>query len=554
MRRILTLDLIRGSSIIFMIGAHMFRDLYDSSWVGTELAHSKSLLEVMFLFFMTYLGGFAGLFIMVSITSHTLSIQGQLGKGAELRSVMVRQLVGGFILLAFAFLVESTIGQYGFLGRMAYFDPAGPLTFGEAVGSNLSRIYYRGFHFMTLHVIAWSIILNTIIQWILYRNGGVHRIRRNVIIYGVLIIVTLMLTPLMWELAGTLVPGYPFATYPGSFRRVQYPMEGVTTPFQMVLLFFMGPLAGQTEPLFPFFIFSLIGAIIGIYLGMDRPPRAFCAKGLMIGSILIVTGIIGTFLFWRLGSDTWSDLMENTFIIMKMNGWLCLIMLVCGGMLILFFGALRLIEYRGVSYEIANRFSFVRRFAAASLTVYTFQYLDAIPRLLLSRLPWITVGSKGTGLFTTLFAILLVVVLWDLVLRVWAKMGFAGSVEWSLTLIQGMFARKDTRKVTGRRWYEVPKLDLLKKDPGIEWIQYIENERGSERNVIKESTLARDLSLLGIIFFPISFLALCISLPLMKKGHRNGSLVFSIALSKIGIALGAVELIILSYIDNPIVT
>ncbi|MGA1792605.1 MAG: hypothetical protein ACMUHM_01505, partial [Thermoplasmatota archaeon] len=304
MKRVATLDFIRGLCIMGMAALHVFGRVYDSSWLGTDQMSDKSLLHITGLLSLAYFGGMAGLFLMVSATAHTLSIQGQLRKGKKLEGVIARQMAVGIVLLVFAFLAESTIGHHGFLGRMAYYDVSTGTSLMESVSANSARVLYRGFHFMTLHTIAWCIIINSAIQYFLYRKGGIEKVARNVKVYVGLSVLTILLTPLMWWFAGRVVPGYPFATYPGTDLMVQYPLAGQSGVLDYVKLFFLGPLAGQTEPLFPFMFISFIGAMAGIYLSMDRPPRYFPHIGMKVGGIMFLIGIVGIAFMWLTGLDS----------------------------------------------------------------------------------------------------------------------------------------------------------------------------------------------------------------------------------------------------------
>ncbi|MGA1873255.1 MAG: hypothetical protein ACMUHY_06240 [Thermoplasmatota archaeon] len=540
MKRIATLDFIRGLCIMGMAALHVFGRVYDSSWLGTDQMSDKSLLHITGLLSLAYFGGMAGLFLMVSATSHTLSIQGQLRKGKKLESVILRQMSVGIVLLIFAFLAESTIGHHGFLGRMAYYDVSTGTSLMEAVSANSARVLYRGFHFMTLHTIAWCIIINSAIQYFLYRKGGIEKIARNVKIYIGLSALTILLTPLMWWIAGMVVAGYPFGTYPGTDLMVQYPLAGHSGVLDYVKLFFLGPLAGQTEPLFPFLFISFIGAIAGIYLSMNRPPRYFPHIGMKIGGIMFFIGIAGIAFMWLTGLDSVQNLIDNTYQILRLKIWFPLLLLTTGGQLVFLMMAIRLVEYRGVGAEFARRTTFFRRFGAVSLTIYTFQYLDAVPLNIISLFPGINVLTGREGLFWAVLAVVGSILTWHFVLLLWERKDFKGSAEWSFAVIlaqlQRLFSRRSAPSTL--KWHEVPKLKLTLDDVKVEWLSVVpKNPRGLDR--FRDSILSTYLAFIGLVIFPLSILAHSVAKRARETEGENRFNRLSLKVSRWGLAWGS---------------
>ncbi|MBN1539365.1 MAG: hypothetical protein JW939_04415 [Candidatus Thermoplasmatota archaeon] len=536
-KRVATLDFVRGLCIMGMVALHVFGRVYDSSWLGTDQMSDKSLLHITGLLTLAYIGGMAGLFLMVSATSHTLSIHGQLTKGKKLENVIARQLFFGLMLLAFAFLAESTIGHHGFIGRMAYSDLSSGASLMEAVSANSDRILYRGFHFMTLHTIAWCIIINSAIQYFLYRNGGTKKVARNVKVYIGLSAAAILLTPLMWWFAGRVVPGYPFATYPGTDLMVQYPLFGHSGALDHVKLFFLGPLAGQTEPLFPFLFISFIGAIIGIYLSMERPPRLLPHKGMMIGGVMFLLGVAGIAFMWLSGLDSVQNLIENTYQVLKLRIWFPLLLLTTGGQLVFMMMTIRIVEYRGTGGEFARKTTFFRRFGAVSLTIYTFQYLDAIPLNLISLFPGVNVVTGREGLFWAVLAVIGSILTWHFILVIWEKKDFKGSAEWAFATVPPLL-----KMLTGRRrapselkWHEVPKLGLTHTNSRVEWLSVVpRNPKGLDR--FRDSILSIYLAFIGLVIFPLSILAHSIAKRARETEGENRFNRLSLKVSRWGIA------------------
>ncbi|HHD15925.1 MAG TPA: hypothetical protein ENK47_04390 [Euryarchaeota archaeon] len=539
MKRYASLDIVRGLCIIGMVSLHAFRRIYDASWVGTEDLGGNSLLHILFLLGLAYAGGMAGLFLMVSTISHTISLRNNLRKGKDINSLIMRQLAGGFLLLLFAFIVESTLGQHGFLGTMAYVDPFSTPDYWNVLDENSARILYRGFHFMTLHTIAWSVIVNSIIQWFLFRKGGADRNGRNVAVYVFLAVAVILLTPVMWSLADMVIPGYPFATYPGTDRLVQYPLEGVSGLPDYMKLFILGPLAGQTEPLFPFLFISFIGAVFGIYLSTEHPPRYLPHKGMKFGGAMFLIGVLGLGLMWYSGLDSFQNLVDHTYEILRLPIWLPLLFLTTGGQIVFLMMFLRIVEYRGVAASIVSRTAMIRRFSVVSLTVFTFQYMDAIPTYLLSLIPGINVYSGKEELFWSVIAVLLIILTWHLILKLWERADFRGSAEWVMMLVRNglpvLFS--GVRSCRGN-WFDASVLGRLSRNEDIEWIDLTpEKLRGPDRE--RDSRLALWISALSLVIFPLVPLALYLARRAREREGSNRFNDLSLRLSRLGIGLGA---------------
>lgn len=523
MRRMATLDFVRGLCIMGMVSLHIFGRVYDSSWLGGDGMSERSLLHVVVLVSLAYMGGMAGLFLMVSSISHTISIRERLRKGVALEKVIAGQLIGGFALLALAFLVESAIGHHGFLGRLAYYDPSSGIGLMDTVRLHSPRLLYRGFHFMTLHTIAWCAIINSVIQYFLYRGEGHERTRRNTSVYIVLIISVIALTPLVWGFASWVIPGYPFAVHPGSELAVQYPMPGRTDAVTLLKLFILSPLAGQTEPLFPFMFISFIGAVIGIHLSEEKPHMYLPHKGMKIGGVMFAAGVLGIAFMWITGLDSIHNLIENTYLVMRLRIWLPVLLLTTGGQLVFLMMTIRLVEYRGVAGSFADGTKLFRRFAAASLTIYTFQYLDAVPLNLISLFPGVNVISGKEGMFWSFAAVMSALFTWHLLLLLWERYHFIGSLEWCLGRIKG--SKKRTERT--------------------EWMSVVPKEvTGLDR--FRDSILSLYLAGIGFFIFPVTILARSVARRAILTEGKNRYNSLSIRLSGYAYAWGSFAIFTLS--------
>ena len=209
--RYASIDFMRGSAIWMMIVLHIPMAVYDMSWVYTSMEEAPIILILM-LVVILYLGSWCGFFLMISSIGNMISMQKSLKKGKSVKNLVTKQVLGGFLLLISAWIIESTTGYTGYIGHLL-----------EGY-NNINIMFTRGFQLETIHAIAWAIIINGIVQGILSINGGFNKPKRNMIIYGILAIIVVILTPIMWNVADKIIPGYPYAFYDWSgCNSVGYP-------------------------------------------------------------------------------------------------------------------------------------------------------------------------------------------------------------------------------------------------------------------------------------------------------------------------------------------
>lgn len=264
MKRYASIDFLRGLAIFLMVFVHtMMR------WVYREPIYSDmgsySLFAVIFFIATLFLGGWCGLFLMVSATGNMISIHTSLERNPKVLTTVIKQIIGGFLLLLAAMLTESLTGYGGYFGNLALGKP-----------ETWPTIFNNFFHFETIHAVAWCVILNGITQGILSLNGGWKKINRNITIYIILAILVVIVTPTVWDLVSNF-EGYPYGTRSFTWEifgqtidvtnsKVQMGYLGYDSFGRLALLFFLNPLAAPVEPIFPFLAVSYIGSIIGLFL------------------------------------------------------------------------------------------------------------------------------------------------------------------------------------------------------------------------------------------------------------------------------------------------
>ena len=163
MKRYASLDFLRGIAIFLMLVLHIISDTLDIDSLVANLS-TLPFFQLLLLIILPYLGGLAGFFLMVSAVGNMVSMQKQLKKGMDVQTLLIRQIVGGFVLLLFAMLSESLLGYHGTFGEV--FKNLNDLSTG-----NYDQYRWRFLYFETIHTIAWCVIVNGIVHALLTRKG-----------------------------------------------------------------------------------------------------------------------------------------------------------------------------------------------------------------------------------------------------------------------------------------------------------------------------------------------------------------------------------------------
>ncbi len=502
MKRFATIDFIRGLSIFMMIFLHLLDDLYDKTWIDTML-NSAPLFNVVLLLCAMYFGSWAGLFLMISATGNMVSMMNSYEKGKSVKSIVLKQVVGGFILLIFGFLAEGTLQYYGLFQTIRN-------NLGNPAAIDWTRILWKGFTMETIHTIAWCMIINGIIQGLLSINGGFRKVKRNIIIYAVIAIVAVAVTQPIWDWANSLFPVYASPGYPllqtvfDSDRTVQGPLDLLNFG-EYLVKFFLLPLAGHPEPIFPFLAVSCIGSIFGLLIIQEPNSRKWPKRGVLIGLLVVVAGL----LIWIIADMPFNSLLPfSDFSIFRRIGdglnyeWLPWICFITGGQIIALSLIFRLVEFRGKSKKFAEKTALIRRFGMVPFTMYTFhRTLSMIPLAVLSLIfaKDMLIDCKDIEGAAVLPVIAICILFLYGLLRLWEKKDYIGSLEWMIGTIGSVILKTPTKEGEERpKWYRRGARDQKALFYNVEWIDiFKEGDNGGDQ--YRNSKLAFKCALVGLI-------------------------------------------------------
>jgi len=533
MRRFASIDFLRGIAIVLMIFLHTILHVLDIDGLLLQM-NDIPLINIVALIILPFLGGLAGFFLMVSAIGNMISMYRHLQAGRNVRDLVIRQIMGGVLLLIFAMISESILGIHGAIPNLMK-------TLDDASAWNWQVILYRGYHFETIHTIAWCIILNGVVQGILSRNDAWKNPRRLVKIYIMLIVAVVALTPLLWWLVDLAIPGYPWAIDPNTGVDVQYPYLGISEWWKFITHFFLNAIAGREEPIFPYLAVSFIGSIIGIILSQERETIkkewSFLPKKTMqIGFLMFFIGIMGlivnlVLLMDELGMTAALNLYKGLAFhrnwvpeypgiastTLPILGWLFQFLSLNGAAICLIMVVVRVVEFRGRGKEFADKTRFFRRFGFVAFTMYNLQWFYFVIHFIISSTlygdPYLKLDWAGTFLTMAITFLIL-----HGLLLLWERAKYTGSLEWMMGTIAAQII--PARKVADQKWWQAGQLNVEEAFYNAEWLNVIEkDEIRHDRHA--DSIMSYKLSFFGFLFFPISFITFIIARKSVRTEQEN---------------------------------
>ncbi|NHJ05944.1 MAG: DUF1624 domain-containing protein [Candidatus Heimdallarchaeota archaeon] len=572
-KRFATLDFARGMAIFLMIGFHTISLVLN---IGDMLAdiNNLPLINLVALIIIPFYGGLAGFFLLVSSAGNMVSMYKGLESGNSVRSIVVKQVVGGLLLLVFAMLCEALIGYHGAFGNFfryldripEYFQYDPNLNFehwGEVIDYNWQVLLYRWNHFETIHTIAWCLIINGIVQGILSLKERWKNRKQMIITYAILAVIVVGLTQPVWEIVKLILPGYPFGLIPDTGNVMFTPVIGEDRWWRIITAPFFSALAAPMEPLFPYLAISFIGSIIGIVITKPKEEinKNFPRNMFLVGLGMFITGVVGVIIIIvKILINQDFDAAVGLYQLIPYHrhwtpdyasyiplfSWLAQFLAVNGFSLMLVMFLFRMIEFRGKSKAFSDKTRFVRRFGIVAFSNYNNQFIYYIMFYLLSIAFFPVAYTKfyWGGTFLVIIASLLVYMLF---LLGWERIKYIGSLEWFIrTFNNNVIPVNRKRFDISVKWWQKGQIDVEGVFYHPEWIDLVnpnEEKKQNEEQVISEqrdSKLALILSIVGLvtlIFNAASIFGLFVSLNARKLEGKNKRNTASIILSIIGCVL-----------------
>jgi hypothetical protein len=414
--RIFTFDLVRGSAIIGVLFIH--RVLYDyffQTYVGGDI---PSEIGLMYIFI-----SMAGIFYIVSGAVYGFMIHSRLstGKITE-RQVVLGGLVTGLMLVFYSYFyriflmrfIDDTMpfALYNGTGFIPYFILHGTLP-------DPGFVIMQVIAMETLSMIGLTVIFVSVILGGYYSLKGLDDSKVIYYLLACLGIAILIISPFLRMLIGEAAIT---AFYGGDY----------------LFAFFTMPIASGLMPMFPHLAYGCFGAVIGLAIARDENSRNILIALSVIAVSLLVVGLLnyGTYQgLPGLEPFTWSATIE----IMARK------LLQIGIFFFLFVLGFGLVDFRAqhVSERWVQRTQPIILFGKLALTVYMLEGIMAVTLQRIINLIWPT--WNATMVNVLVFGLLNTIV-WFVILRVWQRYEFKGSLEWGLvTVVRKLSGKQSSR-------------------------------------------------------------------------------------------------------------
>jgi len=410
MKRLISLDCLRGGAIVMVVFFHAVVFNVDSTGGGGGGASQEiPLLIKLFLFLLLYFITWVGMFGMVSGFSNSISLYGHLRRGRTTRATMLKSAVSRGLIILLVNYIYLAIFTPGFLipGQEAIGILPGLIRTGRLYHPSVGRMLFA----TALTMVAWGTIFTGIFLYLLTRNGGHGKPRRNYLVLIFAATVIIWCYPLVHAALRPLMTSpVTLASFPGA----------------LVASWLVGPMA----PAFPYAGFTLYGAVFGMMIVDGAKRSSIFLYGYGLGFVYCVIGgvYMTTIGFWT-----------NSFDVPDMAPLISIL----GPMLLLMTFLLHMLDFRGdrIKARAVRRTKVIRAFGILSLTAFILEgSFSAIIRWVFEILK---PGFTYNGGFVFIVFAPVVTILWIVILKLWGRTHFAGSFEWLIVWAMG--------KLTGRR-------------------------------------------------------------------------------------------------------
>ncbi len=397
-RRFGSLDVLRGAAVMFILFFHT--SIFNYANIH-KIDFSDPPLLIILLSFMALWGG---IFVMYSAIVNTMMLLRR-NKGQSGPKIFMFPIYAGLAYIAFHYILNLLLGRWA--NDFVNNTPDMTLVAGSLRSMKLvlpkAALFFEG---SSLSAISINLMVLSLVLYLLLRNGGISKERRNYLVLGI---------------TGTLIMIL-------SFVRVSiYPHfdEALENGQHLLSLFYSFTIANP-YPLIPYLAYGILGIMLGMMVYNHR-DKLLRAVGIPLGVFFIAYGIYGVMQFEKTISK------PDYFWYFKTNFEL-------GIFILMFLFAVLYLEARP---KVINALAVVSDFSRISLTIYTLETTvsEVLRKILLALIPSWNQTINGCLLFGGLN-----VVLWLLILHFWKKSGFRYSIEYFWVLLSRKLG-KDSSKM-----------------------------------------------------------------------------------------------------------
>ena len=418
MKRIQTFDLVRGFSILAVVLIHrVFFDFY--SQYG-----EAQVLSVGFFAFSLF-STMAGIFFCISGAVNTYVNYDRLKDGKlTTRQFLLRSFVTGITLTVVGllfryFLLRSVdnVVSVNALGEVLSYNETGVLPYMILYGVCPSKFNILIlFQIGTIQMIGYSILAVSIIMVLYQELRGLddpERLRRFFLVLGIAVFLASGLTyQFLWGPARRAIADQNF-----------------------LAIFFLHPLVYGQFPIFPHFAFGFFGASFGVaFAQKDAEPKKILQSLLRFWVILLGLGMI------LLAITTTLELFDTWYFAWGRK------LTQLGVYFFLFWLGMKFIDYQpeGIREGRMKLLNWLVTIGRVTLTVFILEGVVAVTLQRLIAPIWPTWNASVAN--AALFGLINLVV-WAVIIAIWKRVEFVGSVEWLYAWLVRSLSGKQTSKI-----------------------------------------------------------------------------------------------------------
>ncbi len=414
MKRLTSLDFLRGVAVLFMTLFHVFGVSFQVT-VPSDITTLPPLLLILGVIGLNIMH-WRGFFIMISGVVIFYQMFNALQNDKKRWQILIKQFLSGILLII---LGKILITYFYFYGIIDIWTRSG--------GWNTDHLSMF-FFFDTVESLGFMMILSGLVFFFLsFIKKRKSRVIIPFFVFFIMSITILIISPYVNEWVGQIA-GIEIAANGEQFRTFGYAFDNDIK--EKIIRVFLNALGGREGPLFPMWGVFLMGGAIAAILRHPEVKR-WMIRVLFIPLILMLAW--GTYeLFALYGLENVAPLFH------VFPRWFSFVSVSTQSMLILLF--LRIIEFNP---KLNKRLwlslsKYFRRFGIYAFTVYWYQLLEAGPRLLLGALFGIesTTRSRLNG-FWTAVTMIINLMIWSCLLYASDRwLHGIGSWEWILMVIR----------------------------------------------------------------------------------------------------------------------
>ncbi len=421
--RIVSLDALRGGAIMGMILVHSLWHVYDYQWVASNpsIISTFPILVLILAALFSYFGMWISFFIFLSSIVNTYVMTKKVMTNKNITKALFKQVLSGSLILIASYIHESIIGYYGTLGNLIRHSSM------PSANTFISPLYLM----RPLNAIGWSIIIIALIHASLMYNNGYKKYTRNLIIYILLFLAVIITTPFAYDWGKAVLNNPKFS--------IQFLLASWLT----------GANGGDLDPLLPYLGTAFVGAIIGMSLSKDKPPKHLSMISSLAALLIAIAGVL--MIVFHIANHVPATIFrkppELPMYFLFLSGQIALTMLF-----------LSTVEYKNKMKKFANNF-IIKRFrmwSMVSLSMFVFDLYELIPRGLLNIIIKLFtdinllndhVFQGITGFYWSMLTSIFVLVFYDVSIKLWSKINFVGSFEWMIVKIEDTLTQVKSQKL-----------------------------------------------------------------------------------------------------------